>query len=146
MDILADYYLPIKALHIISFVSWMAGLLYLPRLFVYHATLPAGSESSETFKKMETKLYRFIMSPAMAATWSFGLLLVFITEAWQFPWFHAKALLLVFLTIFHMHCKKMVEVFRRDENARSHKFFRYYNEIPTLLMISIVFLAVTKPF
>jgi putative membrane protein len=139
-------YLWIKALHIVAVISWMAGLLYLPRLFVYHAVAPTGSEQSETFKVMERRLLRFIMTPAMIATWIFGILLVLQGGWLAAGWFHAKIALVLVLTVMHGLMSHWQDDFARDRNRHTQKFFRVANEIPTLLMIAIVILAIVKPF
>jgi len=139
-------YLWLKALHVVAVIAWMAGLLYLPRLFVYHATATPGSEQSETFKTMERRLLRFIMTPAMIATWLFGLGLMF-TGGWLMAgWLHVKLLMVVLMTLMHGLMSHWQADFQRDRNRRTQKFFRIANEIPTLLMIAIVILAVVKPF
>tara|TARA_Y100001934_G_scaffold89738_1_gene111165 strand:- start:57 stop:479 length:423 start_codon:yes stop_codon:yes gene_type:complete len=136
----------ILVLHIVSVISWMAGLLYLPRLFVYHVDAAVGSEASETFKIMERRLLRVIMMPAMIASWIFGLWLASLTGAFAEGWFHAKLILLVFLTASHMAMARWRKDFERDENSKSAKFYRVANEAPTLLMIGIVIVVVVKPF
>ena len=133
-------------LHIVSVISWMAGLFYLPRLFVYHVDAAASSEMSETFKVMERRLLRAIMTPAMIASWIFGLWLAALTGAFAEGWFHAKLLLLVLLTASHMAMARWRKDFERDENSKSAKFYRFANEAPTLLMIGIVIAVVVKPF
>lgn len=148
MDFLVDLYLPIKALHIIAVISWMAGLLYMPRLFVYHVDAPAGSPQSETFKIMEDRLLRVIMTPAMIATWIFGLLLSVMpnVDGWSSGWFHAKLLFVLVLSGIHGLFAKLRKDFAADANQRPARFFRIINEVPTVLMIGIVFLVVLKPF
>lgn len=136
----------VLALHIISVISWMAGLLYLPRLFVYHVDAETGSVQSETFKTMERRLLRAIMTPAMIASWSFGLWLTVLTDAAAAPWFHAKLILVAALTVSHMAMARWRRAFAADENRHSAKFYRMINELPTLLMIAIVSLVVVKPF
>ncbi|MEM7301369.1 MAG: protoporphyrinogen oxidase HemJ [Pseudomonadota bacterium] len=136
----------IKALHIISVISWMAAMLYLPRLFVYHCDAPAGSDQSETFKIMERRLLKAIMTPAMIATWVFGLWLAFLTSAWSEGWFATKFLLVIVLSALHGFNAKWVKEFAADQNKRPQKFFRIANEVPTVLMILIVILAVVRPF
>jgi protoporphyrinogen IX oxidase len=137
----------IKAFHIIAVIAWMAGVLYLPRLFVYHAVSQAGSEQSETFKIMERRLLRFITTPAMIAAWIFGLILAFSVVNWgQAGWFHAKLALVVILSGFTGLLAKWTKDFAADRNTRSQRFYRIANEVPTLLMIAIVILAVVKPF
>ncbi len=136
----------VKALHIISVIAWMAGLLYLPRLYVYHCAAKPGSELSETLKIMERRLLKAIMNPAMISSWVFGLWLAWLIEAWTDPWLHAKALLILLLTASHMAMGKWRRDFEQDANTRSHKFYRIANEVPTLAMIGIVILVVVKPF
>ena len=136
----------ILVLHIISVISWMAGLLYLPRLFIYHVEAKRGSELSETFKTMERRLFRAIMTPAMIASWIFGLWLAYITEAFSEGWFHGKLLLVILMSVAHMAMARWRKDFEQDNNVRSAKYFRIANEVPTLLMIAIVVLVVVKPF
>ena len=142
-------YLWLKALHIIAVISWMAGLLYLPRLFVYHAIATPGSEQSETFKVMERRLLRYNMTPAMIATWLFGLAMIWAMGLDAFKvagWLHAKLVLVLVLSAMHGLMSRWQRDFQHDRNRRPQKFFRIANEIPTLLMIAIVILAVVKPF
>jgi len=138
----------IKAFHIIAVIAWMAGLLYLPRLFVYHAASKQGSEQSETFKIMERRLLRAIITPAMIATWIFGLILAFspLIDWSQDGWFHAKLVLVVILSGFTGMLSRWTKDFAADRNTRSQRFYRTANEVPTLLMIAIVILAVVRPF
>lgn len=137
----------LKALHIIAIISWMAGLLYLPRLFVYHVKAETGSHLSETLKVMERRLLRIIMNPAMLVAWILGLYLVYAAVDMKTDiWFHIKLLLVIFLTVSHMMMAKYRKAFEADNNKKSEKFFRIFNEIPTLLMIFIVILVVMKPF
>lgn len=136
----------VKALHVIAVISWMAGLLYLPRLFVYHCEAEPGGEHSETLKVMERRLLRAIMTPAMVAAWIFGLWTAWLIDAWADPWFHAKLLLVVVLSAAHMAMASWRKDFERDANTRSHKFFRIANEVPTLIMIAVVILVIVKPF
>jgi putative membrane protein len=124
----------------------MAGLLYLPRLFIYHVEAKRGSELSETFKTMERRLLRAIMTPAMIASWVFGLWLAYITEAFSEGWFHGKLLLVILMSVAHMAMARWRKDFEQDNNVRSAKYFRIANEVPTLLMIAIVVLVVVKPF
>lgn len=138
-------YLWIKALHVIAVISWLAAMLYLPRLFVYHSEVGPGVQS-ETFKKMERRLSRVIMTPAMAAAWLTGVILA-IQGGFQYSsWLHAKLFLVAVLTGMHFYLLRLVGVFARDENRRSSRFFRILNEIPTLLMIGVVIFVVVKPF
>jgi putative membrane protein len=139
-------YLWIKALHIIAVIAWMAGMLYLPRLFVYHAAVEPNSAQSETFKTMEHRLLRFIMTPAMIATWLLGIALV-VQGGWiGASWFHAKFALVLVMTITHGLFSHWAGDFAHGRNTRSQKFYRIANEIPTAILILIVILAVVKPF
>lgn len=136
----------IKALHVISVIAWMAGLFYLPRLFIYHVSAEKGSDKSETFKVMERRLLRAIMNPAMMATWAFGLFLL-IDGNWIVDgWAHVKLTAVVCMTVFHMACARWRKAFENDQNAKSEKFFRIANEVPTLLLFIIVFMVIVKPF
>ena len=143
-----DLYSWLKAFHLIAVISWMAGLLYLPRLFVYHCAQAAGSPASETFKVMERRLLRYIMNPAMVATFVFGFWLIWElgSGAWAMGWLHAKLTLVVLLTVVHGLMARWRRDFEGDRNQRSAPFFRIVNEVPTLLMIGIVILAVVRPF
>lgn len=142
---MAEFYLWIKALHILAVISWMAGLLYLPRIFVYHTQAEKGGEADGIFKVMERKLHKYIMNPAMVTALVTGLALVVIVEPFSAgKWFHIKSLLLIFLLITHVQMGYYIKKFARGENDKSEKFFRVYNEIPTLLMIGIVVFVVTK--
>ncbi|SEQ54373.1 putative membrane protein [Faunimonas pinastri] len=138
--------LTVKALHIISLVAWMAALFYLPRLMVYHADVPPGSPQSETFKVMERRLLKAIANPAMIATWIFGITLATMEHAWPEHWLHAKLLCVVILSAVHMGLARWVRLFGADRNPHSARFYRIVNEIPTLLLVIIVFLVVLKPF
>jgi protoporphyrinogen IX oxidase len=139
-------YLWIKALHIIAVIAWMAGMLYLPRLFVYHAGVAPGSPQSETFKVMEQRLLRYIMTPAMIATWLFGIALVIQGQYFAATWFHLKLLLVLLMSALHGLFSRWARDFAADRNVRSAKFFRIANEIPTLILIAVVILATVKPF
>lgn len=141
-----DHYLLIKALHLIAVISWMAGMLYLPRLYVYHTGCAVGSEASEMLKIMERRLLRFIINPAMIASLIFGLLLFSIPGIASQGWLHIKGALLFMMFGFHGMCARWRKDFAADRNTKSAKFYRYANEFPTLLMIIIVLLAVMKPF
>jgi putative membrane protein len=138
----------IKAFHIIAIIAWMAGLLYLPRLFVYHAQAKPGSQQSETFKLMERRLLRYITTPAMLASWALGLWLAFSGAIdWSHDgWFHLKLALVIALSAFHGLLAMWTRDFALDRNRRPARFYRVANEIPTLLMIAIVILAVVRPF
>ena len=134
----------IKIIHIVAVISWMAGLLYLPRLFVYHSENSNDSQLNDTFKVMEDKLFRFIMSPAMMIVWISGLTL-FYNSSLQ-VWLILKFFLVILMTLFHIFLKKCIIDFNKDTNGFSSKFFRFINEIPTILMIFIVILVVIKPW
>lgn len=137
----------VKALHVISIIAWMAGLLYLPRLFVYHCQVPAGSETSETFKVMERRLLRAIMNPAMIAAYVFGIAMIVLTPEWMKQgWLHAKLLFVLLLTASHMMMARWRREFAEDRNTRPQRFYRIANEVPTLLMIGIVIFVIVKPF
>ncbi len=146
-DFLLEYYLWIKGLHIIAVISFMAGMLYLPRLFIYHVEAPKGSQMSETFKVMERKLLRFIINPAFIAALLFGGLMFWANPSlFSNGWMHGKLGLLLLMGGVHGMFAKWRKEFERDENTRSDKFYRVWNEVPTVLMIVIVLLAVVKPF
>lgn len=139
-------YLWIKALHIVAMVCWFAGLFYLPRLFVYHA-MSEDEASRERFSVMERKLYRGIMTPAMIATLVFGVGLLVLAPAWMSQgWMHAKLALVILLIGYHHMCGAMYKRLARGENKRSHVFYRWFNEVPVLLLIAIVILVVVRPF
>ena len=138
-------FLWIKALHVIAVISWMAGLLYLPRLFVYHAGVEAGSESSELFKIMERRLLGAIMNPAAILVWVLGLSMAVLGGVYDELWFQIKAVLAVAMTAFHLYLRYCAARFAVDGNQRSPRFFRILNEIPTVLMIGIVTLVIIKP-
>ncbi len=146
-ELLMTHYLWVKSLHLMAVMSWLAGLFYLPRLFVYHADAEKGSELSETFKIMERKLLRLIMNPAMIVVWLAGGAMLWANPSlMQQGWMHAKLLLVVLMTVYHHALAKWRKDFLADSNAHTHKFYRKINEVPTILMILIVALAVTKPF
>jgi len=138
-------YLWLKALHVVAIISWMAGLLYLPRLFVYHADTGPGAQS-ETFKIMERRLYRYIMTPAMVVAWATGLYLAAAAGWFAAPWFHVKATLVVLLTVAHFHDGALLRAFAADANLHPARYFRIINEIPTLLMLGVVVMVIVKPF
>jgi putative membrane protein len=145
---MSELYPWIKAGHVVSFIAWMAAMLYLPRLFVYHASLapgPASAAQSETFKVMERRLLKAIMNPAMIATWAFGLVLAVSSGLYASAWLQAKFALVLAMSGIHGWLAGMVKDFAADRNRRGHKFYRVINEVPTLLMIGIVILAVVKP-
>ncbi|RMF03170.1 MAG: protoporphyrinogen oxidase HemJ [Alphaproteobacteria bacterium] len=139
-------YLSLKAAHIVAVIAWMAGLLYLPRLFVYHAEAKAGSELSETLKVMERRLLRVIMNPASLVVWVLGIALAFMGDYWREGWFHAKFVLVAGLTFFHHLLGRWRKEFEADQNTRPARSYRIANEIPTVLMILIVVLVVLRPF
>jgi putative membrane protein len=136
----------IKALHVIAVIAWMAGMLYLPRLFVYHCGAETGSRQSETFKLMERRLLKAIINPAMIVTWLAGLYLAWAGHWLSAGWLHGKFLLVVMLSGVHGFFSRCVKDFAADRNLRSQKFYRIINEVPTVLMIGIVILVVVKPF
>lgn len=136
----------VTALHVISVIAWMAGLLYLPRLFVYHCQTQTGSNASEMLKTMERRLLRAIMNPAMIASWGFGMWLYVSLGAWTAGWAHAKLSFVVLLTVAHMVMGKWRRDFESDKNVRPEGFFRIANEVPTVLMIGIVIFVIVKPF
>lgn len=136
----------VKAFHVMSVIAWMAGLFYLPRLFVYHCDAEAGSAQSETFKIMERRLFRAIMTPAMASSWIFGLWLVLGFVGFDEAWLHVKIAAVVAMTAFHEFCGRWVRAFAADGNTRPARFYRLVNEIPTLLMIVIVVMVIVRPF
>lgn len=140
-----DYYSWFKGLHLIAVISWMAGMLYLPRLYVYHADVEIGSPTSELFKVMERRLLRYIMNPAMIITFVVGIYLI-SQVGMSGGWLHIKLLLVLFMTAVHMMLAVHRKQFERDENEKSSNYYRVLNEAPTVLMIIIVLLAVVKPF
>jgi len=147
IDFLLINYLWLKAFHIIAVISWMAGMLYLPRLYVYHTAAKIGSEQSETFKIMERRLLRFIMNPAMILTWVFAILMIAANPGlFESGWMHVKMTLVILMSIVHMVFSKWRKNFATDKNTRDAKFYKIWNEAPTALMILIVIMAVAKPF
>ena len=148
MEISATAYLWIKALHLIAVISWMAGLLYLPRLFVYHCDAEPGSDKSETLKVMERRLIRAIMNPAMIAAFVFGGLMLYAlgAEAFGEGWLIAKLVLVAGMTAAHHMMSLHRKAFEADRNTKTQRYFRFFNEVPTLLMIAIVILVIVKPF
>ena len=136
----------LKAFHVVAVIAWMAGMLYLPRLFVYHCEAEIGSKQSETFKLMERRLLRAIINPAMIATWVLGLWLAWDQGLFSAGWLHAKLVLVLALSAVHGLFSRWVRDFATDRNAHSQKFYRIINEVPTLLMIAIVLLVILKPF
>ena len=140
-------YLLLKSIHLIAVISWMAGLLYLPRIFVYHAENIENKNSSNIFKTMERKLFYYIMTPAMILSWIFGIILVFSLDLATFSalWIQIKIILVILLTIYHFYLGYCVGHFANNQNTNSSKFFRIINEIPTILLIFIVFIVIFKP-
>lgn len=143
---LGEAYLWVKALHLIAVMAWMAGMLYLPRLYVYHCEAEPGSAQSETFKVMERRLLRAIINPAMIAAWVLGLMLVTHLEAWLEPWMLAKFALVIAMSAMHGSLSRWRRDFEKDQNRHSATFYRVMNEVPTLLMIGIVILVIVQPF
>ena len=142
-----NYYLLFKSLHLISVISWMAGLLYLPRIFVYHSENSDDRKISDVFKIMEKKLYFYIMTPAMILSWIFGLLLIHSIGFQQLgqTWMVLKIIFVILITLYHFYLGKTLDQFKFDQNTHSHKFYRLINEIPTILLILIVFVVIFKP-
>jgi len=140
-----NFYNIIKYFHIIFLTTWMAGLFYLPRLFVYHAKAKVDTPEYKTFLTMEYKLMKYIMNPSLIFTWIFGVLLTITLEVQNELWLNLKFLAVFFMSVFHMYCAKIRITFERRENKNSEKFFRWINEVPTILFLFIVFLVVFKP-
>lgn len=136
----------LKALHVIAVISWMAGMLYLPRLFVYHCGVAVGSEASETFKVMEGRLLRAIINPAMVVAWIVGLWLAWTAFRFQGGWLHGKLALVVILSALHGHYSAAVRAFAEDRNTRSARYWRVMNEVPAVIMVLVVVLVIVKPF
>jgi putative membrane protein len=139
-------YLWLKAIHVIAVIAWMAGMLYLPRLFVYHADTEVGSKQSETFKVMERRLLRAIINPAMGVTWVLGLWLAYDSGFYLSGWLHAKFALVIAMSALHGFYSRWMKDFAADRNQHTAKFYRIMNEVPTVLMIAIVCLVIVKPF
>ena len=142
-----NVYLTFKALHLIAVISWMAGLLYLPRIFVYHSETNDNKGQSETFKLMEKRLYFYIMNPAMILSWVFGLLLIHSQglSSLSFLWMKIKLGLVIILTAYHFYLLIFLKDFQYNNNTKSSRFFRIINEVPTILLIIIIFVVVLKP-
>jgi putative membrane protein len=136
----------IKALHLISVIAWMAGMFYLPRLFVYHCEAQPGSDKSETFKVMERRLLRAIMNPAMILAWVFGLWMLYLSEVWTEYWMIAKLTAVSLMTLLHHLLALWRKDFAEDRNTRTARFYRVANEVPTVLVIAIVILVIVQPF
>ncbi|MCX8999495.1 protoporphyrinogen oxidase HemJ [Rhizobiaceae bacterium BDR2-2] len=141
-----DFYLWIKAFHVIAVIAWMAGLLYMPRLFIYHTDAEPGSAQSETFKVMEQRLLKVIMNPAMMISWMLGLYIAWDIYGFRGGWLHAKIALVVLLMLVHVHFSRAVRLFAKDGPRRTPRYWRVMNELPTVLMMAIVILAIVKPF
>jgi len=145
-----EWFIWFKALHVISVIAWMAGMLYLPRLFAYHVGAEPGSKQSEDFKIMERKLLRGIINPSMIAAWVFGGLMLWIGFSSGFydgaHWLHIKLLMVVIMTVIHGMFSRWRKTFERDENTRSARFYKIWNEVPAVLMIVIVIMAIAEPF
>ena len=140
-------YLFIKSLHLIAVISWMAGLLYLPRIFVYHSENMKTNEICKVFKTMEKKLFNYIMMPAMILSWLFGLILISIIgfEILATKWLQIKLILVIFLTLYHFYLGIILSNFKNDINNKTSKFYRWLNEVPTIILIFVVFVAIFKP-
>ena len=146
-EFILTHYLFIKSLHIISIIAWMAGMLYLPRLFVYHAKEVKAGPITETFKVMEKRLLRYIMNPAMIAAFIFGGLMIYSNPSLlENGWMHIKLTAVILLAIMHMMFSRWRKIFAADQNTRPARFYKIWNEAPTVLMVIIVFAAVMKPF
>ena len=142
-----NYYLLFKSLHLIAVISWMAGLLYLPRIFVYHVENSEKKETTKIFEVMEKRLYFYIMRPAMILSWLFGIILIYINglDALSQLWLHIKLGLVVLLTIYHEYLGMCLKSLRLNTNTKTSKFFRIVNEVPTIILIFIIFIVVFKP-
>ena len=140
-------YLLFKSLHLIAVISWMAGLLYLPRIFVYHVENSEKEETTKIFEIMEKRLYFYIMRPAMVATWFFGIILIYISglDIFSQLWMHIKLALVIFLTIYHEYLGKCLRSLKLKTNTKTSKFFRIINEVPTIILIFIIFIVIFKP-
>ena len=142
-----NFYLLLKSLHLVAFVSWMVGLLYLPRIFVYHVENLEKRETTDVFEIMEKRLYFYIMRPAMILTWLFGITLIYIIgfETFSYLWLQVKLILVILMSIYHEYLGKCLKSLKSRTNMKSSKFFRTINEIPTVLLIFIVFIIIFKP-
>lgn len=145
IDFILEHRAWFLAFHVISVICWMAGMFYLPRLFIYHCDLEVGSDASEMFKLMERRLLRLIINPAMMGTWIFGFCLAFAGEFWATPWFLAKFSLVIIMSGFHGFLARWRRYFARDDNRHTQSFYRKMNEVPTILMIIIVLLVFVRP-
>ena len=142
-----NFYLLFKSLHLIAVISWMVGLLYLPRIFVYHVENSEKKEATDIFENMERRLYFYIMRPAMIATWLFGVILIYINglDIFSHLWMHIKLALVIFLTIYHEYLGVCLKSLKLRTNTKTSKFFRIINEVPTIILILIIFIVVFKP-
>ena len=142
-----NFYLLLKSLHLIAFISWMVGLLYLPRIFVYHVENLEKRETTDVFEIMEKRLYFYIMRPAMILSWLFGIILIYIIgfETFSYLWLQIKLILVILMSIYHEYLGKCLKSLKSRTNTKSSKFFRTINEIPTVLLIFIVFIIIFKP-
>ena len=140
-------YLLFKSLHLIAVISWMSGLLYLPRIFVYHSENMKTKEVCSVFKTMERKLFNYIMTPAMILSWLFGLVLISIIgfESIGSAWLQIKLVLVILLTLYHFYLGVFLENFKNDINKKTSKFYRWLNEVPTIILVSIIFIVIFKP-
>lgn len=146
-DIIIQHYLFVKAFHVISVIAWMAGLLYLPRLFAYHVGAGYDTKACRMLKVMEGRLFKIIMNPAMILTWVFGLLMIYGNpDLFQHGWMHVKVLCVVLLSGLHMMFAKWRKIFASNQNKRSAKFYKIWNEVPAVLMVVIVVMAIAEPF
>ena len=148
IDALSVFYPWTKALHVISMVAWMAGMFYLPRLYVYHCDMQPGSRESERFTVMEYRLLKQIINPAMIATWIFGILLMLTPGVvdWTSGWWHVKLAAVLLMSGFHGAMSKWRREFMEDRNKRTHRYYRFANEVPTLLLMVIVVMVIVRPF
>ena len=142
-----NYYLLFKSLHLIAVISWMAGLLYLPRIFVYHVENSEKKEATEIFEVMERRLYFYIMRPAMILSWFFGIILIYINgiDIFSELWMHIKLSLVILLTIYHEYLGICLKSLKLKTNTKTSKFFRIINEVPTIILIFIIFIVIFKP-
>ena len=145
-EFLLNHYLVIKAVHVIAVIAWMSGMFYLPRLFVYHTTTTPGAPDYERFVVMERKLLKIIMNPAMIAVWILGLTMAWLMDYWPLHWFQMKLSLAAAMTLTHVSYAIWAKDFALGRNMRTARFFRIWNEVPTVLMIGIVILVIVKPF
>lgn len=141
-----DLYLICKYFHIVFMTTWMAGLFYLPRLFVYHSDSKTGTNEYKTFIIMEEKLIKYIMNPSLIFTWIFGMSLVIVQEEYNSLWVNLKFLCVLLMSIFHIYCIRINKKFKNETNTKNNRYYRIINEIPTILFLIIIYLVVFKPF